>query len=104
MAMQGTSSGTFTIGATSVEVAKNHTGILKRTQLIITNTSAAAIATIVKGDVAAVANAGVVLQPNGVYVESTDGGYTCWQGAVQVVGSAAGSVAVVESWDVTERG
>lgn len=69
----------------------------KRTQLIITNTSAAAVATITKGDQAAVAGAGIRLPPNGSYLESTDSGFNCWQGEVQVIADAAGTVAVVET-------
>lgn len=96
---QSSSQSSVTIGATSVQAVPDRSGILKRTQLIITNTSAAVVATITKGNVAAVAGTGIVLQANGTYVESTDGGYTCWQGAVQVVGSGAGTISVVESFD-----
>lgn len=100
---QSSSQSSVTISATSVEAVPVRAGILKRTQLIVTNTSAAAVATITKGNVVAVSGVGIQLQPNGTYVESTDGGYTCWQGPVQVVGTAAGTISVVESFDDQER-
>lgn len=68
----------------------------KRTQLIITNTSAAAVITLCKGRVVAAANAGIRLPPNGSYLESSDSNFTCWQGEVQVIADAVGSIAVVE--------
>lgn len=72
---------------------------LRRTQMIITNSSAAAVVTIAKGDTAAIANKGIPLQPNGTYVEADDSGFRCWQGPVQVIASAAGGqVSVTESF------
>jgi len=98
MVNQSSASSSISTSSTSVEIAKNHSGVLKRTQLIIVNTSAAATLTITKGDTAAIAGAGIVLPPNGVYAESTDGGYLCWQGAIQAVSNVAGSVSIVESF------
>ncbi len=89
--------GSVTIGATTTRACMAVMVGYKRTQLIITNTSAAAVATIVKGNQAAVANAGIRLPPNGSYLESTDSGFMCWQGEVQVIADAAGTVAVVET-------
>jgi hypothetical protein len=57
------------------------------------------VVTIAKGDSAAIANQGIVLQPTGIYSESTSEGFKCWSGAVQAIGSGAGSVAIVESWE-----
>jgi hypothetical protein len=68
----------------------------KRTQIIITNTSAAAVATIAKGATVAVAGSGIRLPPNGSYLESSDSGFSCWQDEVQVIADAAGTIAVVE--------
>lgn len=96
---QGTSNSTVTIAATSTQAVKAVAGQLRRTSLIIVNTSGAAVVTIAKGDSAAVANIGIVLQPTGLYVESTSEGFTCWQGAVQAIGTGAGSIAVVETWE-----
>jgi hypothetical protein len=95
---QSSSQSSVTIGASSVQAIPDRSGILKRTQLVITNTSAASVATITKGNVVAVAGVGIILQPNGTYIESTDGGYVCWQGPVQVVGNGAGTISVVESF------
>ena len=67
---------------------------------MITNTSAAAVVTIIKSDVPAVAaGSGIVLQPNGTYFESTNDKFTCWQGAVQAVSNVAGTVGITESFE-----
>ena len=95
---QGSSSTAASITTSSSQVLPRVLGSMKRTQLIITNTSLAAVATIMKTNVAVVANQGIVLQPNASYVESTDGGYECWQGQVQAVADAAGTLAIVESF------
>lgn len=89
-----------TIGTASVQACLAVMGGYKRTQLIITNTSAAAVATIAKSKVAAVAGYGIRLPPNGSYLESSDSGFTCWQDEIQVIADAAGSVAVVEQLEV----
>lgn len=80
----------------SSELLTARIGAQKRTQLIITNTHATSVVTIAKGDAAAVAGQGIVLQPKQAYVESTDGGYECWQGAVQIIADAAATVAFSE--------
>jgi hypothetical protein len=96
---QNTRNESITIGATSVQVAPTVNKSVKRSQLIITNTSAAAVATVVKGDLVAVSGVGIILQPNGVYIEATDGGYTCYQGPIQCVGNGAGTVVIVETFE-----
>lgn len=95
---QYTANNSATIGATSTTILPERAGVLRRAQFIITNTSAAAVATITKGDIPAIANTGIILQPNGSYLESTDSGFICWQGAIQAVGSAAGTLSVVETF------
>lgn len=95
---QVTNNSLITIGATSATVLPERSGQMKRTQLIITANTVGVVVTIAKGDQPAVANYGIMLQPTGSFVEATDGGYICWQGAVQVIGSAAGTVSVVESF------
>lgn len=98
---QGSSNRNISLGATtSTEIipAVSSQRVV-RTQMIITNTSAAATVTIAKQSTAATANAGIPLLPNGTYLEATDGGYICYQGAVQAYGTVAGSVAIVESFD-----
>jgi len=89
-------SASVTVGATSAQAAAKVIGGYKRTQIILTNTSAAAVVTITKGINAAVAGYGIRLPPNGSYLESSDSGFTCWQEEFQVVADAAGTVAVVE--------
>jgi hypothetical protein len=84
---------------TSQEIAPERAGYVKRTQLIITNSGANAV-TITKGNVAAIANIGIIIQPNGTYIEASDGGYLCWQGAVQAVSTAGTTLSIVESFQV----
>jgi hypothetical protein len=86
------------VGVTSVVVmpARNSPG-LERLQLIITNTSATQTITIALGDLPAVAGAGIRLPPNGVYAESTDNKFDCWQDNINAISDAAlGTLAVVE--------
>lgn len=101
VAYQGTSNRTASTSSTSAQILNSLTqtsGALKRVAFIVTNTSAAAVVTIALQDSAAVAGQGVRLQPNGVFSQSTDGGMTCWQGAVQAISDVAGSVAIVEQF------
>ena len=95
---QGTNDTQVTTSTTSIQAIGNAgaTG-LTRTQIIICNVGAS-IVTIRRGETAAIQNQGIVLNPTQNYVEATDGGYTCYQGAVQVISNAAGSVAISEGF------
>jgi hypothetical protein len=95
---QGTQNTTFTTSATSAQCLPARSGNLRRTQLIITSLTAGVTTTLAKGSVPAIANSGIILTQNGVWSEATDGGYICWQGEVQVVASAPGSISIVESF------
>jgi hypothetical protein len=86
------------VSATSTQVLPAVSGSLVRSQLIITNTSAAAVVTIAKGEISATAGAGIRITPGSSYLESTDSGFRCWQGSVQAVADAAGTVAIVQSF------
>ena len=90
-------SGSVAVSATTTQACNRVVGGYTRTQLIITNTSAAAVVTITKGMNAAVAGEGIRLSPGSSYLESTDSGFLCWQEEVQVVADAAGTIAVVET-------
>jgi len=91
-----------TISTSNAIAAKKVQIGYKRTQLIVTNTSAAAVVTLCKADdQLAVAGAGIRLPPNGSYLESSDSGFTCWQGEVQAIADAAGTIAVVEQLEAT---
>ena len=69
-----------------------------RTQFIICNTSTTQKITIVKGKSSALVGKGIVLNPSGSYAESTDGGYKCYQGAIQAIADVdGGSISIVES-------
>lgn len=97
MAQQSNANYIYTVGTSSGEAVPDRNPLkARRTQLIITNTSAAAVVTVAVGTVPAVANQGIVLQPKQSYLESSDSGFECWQGAVQVIGDVAGSIAIVE--------
>ena len=90
-----------TVVATSQQVLPDRSGALVRTQLVITNTSINGTTkfTMMKGDSVVTANQGIVIAAGSAYIESTDAGYLCWQGAVQLIGSDAnGTVAIVESF------
>lgn len=87
-----------TLSTTSLEILPQVSGTgYKRTQIIITNTTAGLVATIIKGSNSAVNGQGIILQPNGSYVEASDGGFTCWQGAVQGICTGAGTLSIVET-------
>lgn len=88
--------GTVTTSTSSTQACGVVQGGFKRTMVIITNTSATSVVTIAMGRMAAVQGSGIRLPPNGNWWQSSDSGLTCWQGQIQVVSDAAGSVAVVE--------
>jgi hypothetical protein len=84
------------VSATSDQMCNVVQGGYKRTMVIITNTSATAVVTVALGDLAAVAGSGIRLPPNGNWWQSSDSGLTCWQGQIQAVADAAGTVGIVE--------
>lgn len=90
------------VSTTSSEIMHRVGGKYRRTQMIISNTSAAAVITLRKGDDASVSGEGIQLLPNGTYAEATDGGYECWQGAVQAIGDIAGTLGIVESFIIED--
>lgn len=97
--MQGSSNRSVAITTTSSELAPQVIGAVRRTQIIITNTSGTTL-TVNKNDTqAAVAGTGILLSQNQSYIESDDGGFRCWQGAWQAVGSANSTVSVVETFE-----
>jgi len=94
---QGTINNTLNVGTSSVEALSLYNR--KRTVFALTNTGATVL-TIAKGDVAAVAGSGIILQPSASMIESTDSGFTCWQGAIQVIGNGAGgTLAISETFE-----
>lgn len=90
---------TVSVSATAAELSATRLGRKRRTQIIIVPLTAGVTVTITKGDSTAVANAGIVLTANQAFVEADDGGFKCWQGAIQVVASGAGSVAINETFE-----
>jgi hypothetical protein len=104
MVEQINSNDSVSIDTTSINVLPARDGInFIRTQFSISNTSAAAVATVAVSEVAAVAGVGYPLQPKQAYLESSDSGFKCWQGPVQVVSDVAGTVAVTERLEAVKR-
>jgi len=88
------------VDTSSVMIADLVPKSTKRTQLIVINTSTTAKITIVKSDQAAVAGAGIVLNPSGSFAESTDSGYKCYQGKMSAISDVAGgTISIVESYE-----
>lgn len=88
----------------SVKIADAAQGSVERTKLVMTNTSTTAKITITLSDQAAVAGKGIVLNPSGFYAESTDSGYTCYQGIITAVSdTAGGTLAIVEGFKEVRR-
>jgi len=106
MNIQQSSNEEVSVTTTSAQAIKSTqmtmSGSYERTQIIITNTSSTAVITLNKSDYPAVANKGVILQPNQAYIEATDGGFTCWQGAIQAIGNASGTLSVVQTFRARE--
>lgn len=67
-----------------------------RKAIYVTNTGTSVV-TISKGIATAVAGAGIVLQPTAVWYETDSQDFRAWRGQINVVASAAGSVAVEET-------
>lgn len=69
---------------------------IRRKLFSIVSLTAGVTTTIAKGDVPAVANNGIVLsQGQGVW-ESDGENFQCWKGAIQVIASGAGTIAISE--------
>jgi len=93
---QTTRNATITLAATTTLISQAVYRPIKRSQIIITNTDAAATIAVQKGSGAAVLGKGIILPPNAVYIESTDSGFQCWQGEFSAVSSGATTISIVE--------
>lgn len=91
---------TVSVSTTSTELSPTRLGRTRRTSFLIVPLTAGVTVTITKGEQDAVANQGYVLTQNQPYVEATSEGFLCYQGALQVVASSAGSVSIVEVFEV----
>lgn len=91
MRTQNTTLSISTTSGTALQATNTH-----RVMMVITNISTTAVATVAPGETAAIANSGIVLQPGGSFIQADDGGSMCWQGPVQVIGDASGTIAIVE--------
>jgi len=87
---------TVSVTATAAQLSNSRLGLPRRTSFSIIPLSAGVTVTVAKGDAPAVVNEGIVLIQNQAYIESDSDGYNCWQGAIQIVASGNGSVAVTE--------
>jgi len=83
----------LTTAATAILVATENT---RRTAIYITNLTGTAI-TIVKGNVAAAAGAGIVIQVNSTWFETDSEGFNCWKGTIQIIGTGAGTAGISET-------
>lgn len=72
---------------------------LKRTQFSMTNTSTVNTVTLAFGNIAAVANNGIVLGPGQAYTEASTEGFECWQEAVQAIGNGSATLSVSERFE-----
>lgn len=87
------------ISTTSIEILPSVKAIGGRSMFFLRNNSPNAIdiITICPGDRAAVANNGIILRQNDVYLESNDTGFECHQGAIQAIcATINGTLAVSE--------
>jgi len=87
----------LTIGATSIVAMNDRFG--KRVGYVITNTSAAATVWLKKGLLPAEAGIGIKLLPNAFYYESNGENFKCWNGPVSIIGTAAGTISVSETFE-----
>lgn len=81
-----------TIGASSVSAAERRAETTPRKVIIIRNTSGAANQkiTLHLGAEPAVLEEGIVLGQDDVYFDSTETGYSCWQGQINAICAVAG--------------
>lgn len=87
-----------TVSITSLEViSKVNKKVLGFT---ITNTSSTAICYVAKGDMAAVVGRGLPIYPGQTMSEFSMPGAPSWQGAVQVIADAAGTIAISQTFEV----
>lgn len=71
-------------------------GALRRTQFTVTNVTVGASMHLNKGNQPASATVGLPMSTNQTYIEGDDGGYTCFQGAIQVYSDINATVQVTE--------
>lgn len=90
---------TVSVTATASTLSPTRLGRKARSSFLITPLTAGVTVTISKSDEPAVANQGIVLIANQSYLESNADNFRCWQGALQVVASGNGSVAIVEVFE-----
>jgi len=87
----------ITVGTTATVISverDNNNG--KRASIIIINTSTGGETVTIAIDNTAVAGAGIVLSPGGVWSDSRDGGYYPTQKFITVIGSGAGATIAVQ--------
>ncbi len=98
--MQAVRNETVAVTTASREIASDMESLKsKRSDLVIRNisTNAADIITIALGNVAAVANAGIVLRQQETLAISTDISNPCWQGAIQAIcATINGNLSIME--------
>lgn len=88
------------VSATETQLAPSRLGQPRRKSFFIVPLTAAVTVTVTKGDAAAVAGEGYVLEKGQPMVEADGPNFDCYQGQLRVVATGNGSVAIVEVFDV----
>lgn len=100
--MENNINNSVTLGVTASVISverDNNNG--KRASIIITNTSTGGEVVSIAVDSPAVAGAGIVLSPGGVWSDSRDGGYWPTQKQITAIGSAATATIAIQERVVT---
>lgn len=90
---------TVSVSGTAAELSSSRLGLQRRTFFSIIPLTAGVTVTISFGDQTAVALQGISLIQNQPFSMSDSEEFKCWQGAIQVVASGAGNVAVTEIFE-----
>lgn len=102
MVIQSSSANTFSVTTSNTKIADQCIASVRRTMLVITNLNAGFVYLNKNNTQPAVVGAGIPLAQNQSWIEATDAGSQCWQGAVQCIGSGTNSVSVSESFETPE--
>jgi len=89
----------YSVTTSDTEALPTRLGKKRRTALVLTPTSAGVTVYVSLGDTPAAVGTGIPLQANQPFADSDSGDtYKCWQGAVRVIGSGAGNLAITEKF------
>lgn len=89
----------ITVSTTNKTIADARNELKPRVAIVVRNTSASSadVITVNMGFNTAVAGAGIVLQQNESFTDSSETGYQCWQGVITAIcATANGKLAIFE--------